>query len=139
MVPRSIPLRVERRYLEGCLGGRTRRCYQMRFILLLYGDETAELALTPDERRAIVGRHIEFAARLRDRGAMLGGDPLQSSTEGAVVRGGRVTDGPFAETKEQIGGYYLIECADRDEAIEYARQVPDSPGLAVEVRQLAEM
>jgi hypothetical protein len=64
---------------------------------------------------------------------------LTASTDAAVVRGGRVTDGPFAETKEQIGGYYLIECADRDEAVEYARQVPDSPGLAVEVRRLADM
>ena len=103
----------------------------MRFILLLYGDEAAELALSPAERRAIVNRHVEFAGRLRERGAIVAGDPLTSSTEAAVVRGGRVSDGPFAETKEQIGGYYLIECT--------ARQVPDSPGLAVEVRRLSDM
>ncbi|HEV8490099.1 MAG TPA: YciI family protein [Candidatus Limnocylindrales bacterium] len=111
----------------------------MRFILLLCGDEAAELALSPAERRAIVDRHVEFAGRLRDRGAMIGGDPVTPSTEGAVVRGGRVSDGPFAETKEQIGGYYLVECAGRDEALDYARQVPASPGMAVEVRRLADM
>ena len=77
---------------------------------------------------------------LRDRGALIGGEPLESSAGAAVVRDGRrVSDGPYAETKEQLGGYYLVECRDRDEAIELARAVPVSPGLAVEVRALADM
>jgi hypothetical protein len=49
-----------------------------------------------------------------------------------------VTDGPYAETKEQLGGLYVVECADREEAIELARQIPDSPGLAVEIRPVQE-
>ena len=112
----------------------------MKFLLLLYGDEAAEAALSPAERRAIVDRHLEFSRMVVDRGALIGGDPLAPSAGASVVRDGRpVSDGPFAETKEQLGGYYLVECKDRDEAIGLARQVPLSPGLAVEVRALAEM
>jgi hypothetical protein len=112
----------------------------MKFLLLLYGDESAEAALGPAERRAIVDRHQEFSRMLVDRGALIGGDPLAPSAGAAVVRGGKgVSDGPFAETKEQLGGYYLVECPSRDEAIELALQVPLSPGLAVEVRALADM
>lgn len=112
----------------------------MKFLLLLYGDEAAEAALGPAERQAIVDRHQEFSRMLLDRGALIGGDPLAPSTGAAVVREGKqLSDGPFAETKEQLGGYYLLECRDRDEAIELARQVPVSPGLAVEVRALADM
>lgn len=112
----------------------------MKFLLLLYGDESAEAALSPAERLAIVDRHLEFSRMALERGALIGGDPLVPSAEAAVVRDGRqVSDGPFAETKEQLGGYYLVECRDRDEAIELARQVPVSPGLAVEVRALADM
>ena len=112
----------------------------MKFLLLLYGDEAAEAALGPAERRAIVDRHQEFSRMLLDRSALIGGEPLAPSTGAVVVRDERrVSDGPFAETKEQLGGYYLVECRDRDEAIELARQVPVSPGLAVEVRALADM
>ena len=112
----------------------------MKFLLLLYGDEAAEAALSPAERGAIVDRHQEFSRMLLDRGALIGGEPLAPSRGAAVVRDGRrVSDGPFAETKEQLGGYYLVECRDRDEAIELARGVPVSPGLAVEVRALADM
>ncbi len=112
----------------------------MKFLLLLYGDEVAEAALSPAERRAIVDRHLDFSRMALERGALIGGDPLAPSAGAAVVRGGgAVSDGPFAETKEQLGGYYLVECRGRDEAIELARQVPLSPGLAVEVRALADM
>ena len=112
----------------------------MRFLLLLYGDEAAELALTADERRAIVERHQAFSSELAAAGKLLGGDALTSGSSAAVIRrGGSVTDGPFAETKEQLGGYYVVECADRDEAIAVARHVPESPGSLVEVRPLASM
>jgi hypothetical protein len=63
------------------------------------------------------------------------GDALELTAR--VVRGRLVTDGPFAETKEQLGGFYLIECGGLDEALQWARQVPQSPGLVVEVRPLA--
>jgi len=106
----------------------------MQFLFLLYGDEPAELALNDAERSAIVEQHIAFSAALRERGAMVSGAGLAPSTTATMIRDGLITDGPFAETKEQIGGYYLLECADLDEALALARQVPASPGLAVEVR-----
>jgi hypothetical protein len=108
----------------------------MKFLLLLYGDEAAELALSPEEQRAIVDRHMTFSRELGERGPFLGGEGLAPSQKAVVVRRRGVTDGPYIETKEQLGGYYLVECADRDAAIELARGVPDSPGLAIEVRPI---
>jgi hypothetical protein len=111
----------------------------MQYLLLLYGDEAAEAALSDAERHDIIERHGAFSERLRLAGQMVGGDALEPSTTAATVRRGKATDGPFIETKEQLGGYYVVECADRDEAIELARGVPESPGLVVEVRLLAGM
>jgi hypothetical protein len=111
----------------------------MQYLLLLYGDEAAEAALSAEERMAIIDRHRTFSKRLGDEGRMVGGDALEPSTTAATVRRGKATDGPFIETKEQLGGYYVVECVDRDEAIELARGVPESPGLVVEVRLLAGM
>ena len=116
----------------------------MRWLLLLHGDEAAELAMTADERREVMLAHAGYAARLTDAGALVAGEPLEASATGATVRfppGDRpiVSDGPYAETKEQLGGYYILECADRDEALRYAREVPRSPGLTVEVRRIATM
>jgi hypothetical protein len=108
----------------------------MQFLLLIYGDEVAELALTPEERRAIVDQHRAFGRRLRERGRFLGGDGLTPSRDAVVVRGSRVTDGPFIETKEQLGGYYLVDCEDREAAIGLAKEIPASPGYAVEIRPI---
>jgi hypothetical protein len=113
----------------------------MKFLFLIHGDEEAEAALTPDERREIVAAHMAFAQMLRDRGAHVSGEALEGRDSAAVVRPGEkpvVTDGPFAETKEAIGGFYVVECASRDEALELAGQVPQSPGAAVEVRPIVE-
>ena len=112
----------------------------MRFLFLVHGDADAEAAMSSDERRAIVGEHIAYASILRERGAHILGEAL--SGEAATVRPGEspiVTDGPFAETKEAVGGFYVVDCASRDEAIELAGRVPQSPGVAVEVLTIAEM
>lgn len=115
----------------------------MRFLLLLHGDEAAEAALSTDERRVILAAHGAFSTRLREAGRLVLGEPLEASSEAVVVRrdtqtgATMVTDGPFAETKEQLGGVYIIECADRDEAVRWALEVPPSPGLVVEIRPLA--
>jgi hypothetical protein len=112
----------------------------MRYLLLLYGDETAELALSPEERGAILAAHGTFSRSLQERGWLVGGEPLQASSTAAVVHeGGLVTDGPFIETKEQLGGYYVVECPGLEEALQAAREIPPSPGLKVEVRPLAGM
>lgn len=110
----------------------------MRFLFLIHGDRDAEAALTADERRAIVVEHIAYASMLRERGVHVLGEAL--SGEAAVVRPGEmpfVTDGPFAETKEAVGGFYVVECASREEAFELAGRVPQSPSVAVEVLSIA--
>jgi hypothetical protein len=112
----------------------------MRFLFLIHGDSDAEAAMTADERRAIVGEHMRYGAMLSERGAHVLGEAL--SGEAAVVRPGErplVTDGPFAETKEGVGGFYVVECASRDEALELAGKVPLSPSVAVEVLTIAEV
>ena len=110
----------------------------MRYLVLLYGDEQAERAMTAEERRAIVDRHMDLGRRLREAGALVASEAVADSSDAKVVRldGERpvVTDGPFAETKEQLGGFYLLECSDIDEALAWAEQVPRSPGLVAEIR-----
>lgn len=114
----------------------------MRFLFLIHGDEEAEAAMTRDERRTIVDQHVAYASVLRERGAYVLGEALAGTETAAVVRPGErptVTDGPFAETKEAIGGFYVVDCATRDEALELAGRVPPSPGAAVEVLAVAEV
>jgi hypothetical protein len=112
----------------------------MRYLFLLHDDDEAVAALTAEQRHAIVEEHMAFSARLREQGKLVLGEPLDGSA--AVVRPGNdplVTDGPFAATKEAIGGMYVLECESRDEALELAAQMPRSPGLAIEVLKVAEM
>jgi hypothetical protein len=114
----------------------------MRFLFLIYGDTEAEAAMTPDERRAIVDQHRAYGSMLRERGAYVLGEALAGTDSAAVVRPGKrplVTDGPFAETKEAIGGLYVVECASRDEALELAGKVPASPGVVVEVLSIVDV
>jgi hypothetical protein len=114
----------------------------MRFLFLIHGDTEAESAMTAEERRAIVGQHMAYADMLRQRGSYVHGDALDDASSAAVVRPGSepfVTDGPFAETKEAVGGVYIVDCASREEALELAAQVPQSPGVAVEVLKVAEL
>jgi len=115
----------------------------MRYLLLLHGDAAAEAALGPDDRRAIVDEHLAFRRRLDSEGRLVRGDPLAGADDAFAVRllddGSRlVTDGPFVETKEHLGSYYIVDCDGRDEAEALARDVPASPGLVVEVWPIAE-
>jgi hypothetical protein len=112
----------------------------MRFLFLIHGDREAEAALTPDERRAIVDEHIAYGAMLHEQGVHVLGEALTG--DAATVRPGEtplVTDGPFAETKEGVGGFYVVDCATEEEAIELASRVPQSPGVSVEVLAIAEL
>jgi hypothetical protein len=114
----------------------------MRFLFLIHGDLDSEAALTEGERRAIVDEHIAFGTMLRERGAHVVGEALDDPSTTVVVRPGEkplVTDGPFAETKEGIGGFYVVDCASRDEAVELAGRVPQSPGIVVEVLTIADV
>ncbi len=114
----------------------------MRFLFLIHGDREADAALTPDERRAIVEEHMAYSTMLRERSAYVQGEALDDPSSAAVVRPGErplVTDGPFAETKEAVGGFYIVECASREEALGLAGNVPASPGAAVEVLTIVDV
>ena len=113
----------------------------MKFLFLIHGDDEAEAALSPDERRAIVGEHMAYGQMLRDRGAYVLGEALEGQSAAVVHPGEKrlVTDGPFAETKEALGGFYVVECENREEALELAARVPVSPGVAVEVLAVADL
>jgi hypothetical protein len=114
----------------------------MRFLFMIHGDADAEAAMTSEERRAMVGEHMAYSTMLRERGAYVHGEALDDPSTSFVVRPGEqpfVTDGPFAETKEAVGGFYVVDAASREEAVELAGKVPQSPGVAVEVLTIAEV
>jgi hypothetical protein len=114
----------------------------VKFLFLLHGDAESEGTLPQEERMRIVEKHMAYTQMLRDLGVYVSGEALDDPRGSSfVVRPGAtpiVSDGPFAETKEAIGGFYVIDVPDRDDAIRLAKQVPLSPGLAVEVLPIAE-
>ena len=109
----------------------------MKYMMLIYGSEGA---LTQAEREACYGESTQLAHGLKAKGYYLGASPLQAvSTATSVrVRDGQrfVTDGPFAETREQLGGYYLIEAPDLDTAIDIAGQIPGAKFGTIEIRPI---
>jgi hypothetical protein len=115
----------------------------MKHLLLLYEDAAAAAALTADERRAMVDAHIAFSRELREGGSFVYGDPLDDPGTARTVRFDGttpiVTDGPFLETKEALGGFYVIDTASPTEALELAARVPRSPGLVVELRPIPDV
>jgi hypothetical protein len=110
-----------------------------RYLFLLHGDESAEQLLSADEKRSIVEAHIALGRELSAAGKLVAAEALTRSSRTKVVRKTLVTDGPFAETKEVVGSFYLLECADDDEAVEWAKRIPASPSLAVEIRPVADV
>jgi hypothetical protein len=116
----------------------------MRYLLLLYDDVAAVAALRADERRAIVDQHIAFGRRLDARGARVTSEALGDAQDARTIRFADgdapiVTDGPFIETKESLGSFYVVECAGLDEALELAKRVPRSPGLVAELRPIVDV
>ncbi len=115
----------------------------MRYLLLIANDESALAALSPEEGQEMMAGYAQFAEEMVGRGVLKDGNRLRPTTDATTVqvRNGEVlsADGPFAETKEQIGGYYVVECQDLDEAIEVASKVPAAGNGTVEVRPIWEM
>jgi hypothetical protein len=110
----------------------------MEYMLLIYTDEKRWASLADDERNAIIGEYYALTNELRDHGSYVTGAPLQPTTTASTVRirdeERFVTDGPFAETKEQLGGYFLIEADSDDEAHAWAAKIPAARYGSVEVR-----
>jgi hypothetical protein len=115
-------------------------------MLLIYGNETASAQRSPEERLECMNQHFELKDSMTKAGVFLAADPLQPTATATTIRvqGGKpiVTDGPFAETKEQLGGYYLLECKNLDEAIAWTSKLASTCGGAwgsVEIRPLLEI
>jgi hypothetical protein len=102
-----------------------------QYLILIYDDEAAYAADNGALWAEMGAKHGEFGQT--NEKAIVGGNALQPTATATTIRNGAVTDGPFAETKEALGGYYLVEAADLDEAIAIAKQVPAHSG-GVEVR-----
>jgi hypothetical protein len=110
----------------------------MRYMLTLIGEEGGLEDATPEDMRAVLAGWNDYTESLKAAGAFIAGEGLQESATATTVRGFEgderlATDGPFAEAKEQVGGFYLIEVANLDEALEWAKKIP-ARGGAVEVR-----
>jgi hypothetical protein len=110
----------------------------MKYLLTLFGDESRWVEATPEQQAASMKAWDDFTNATIEAGVHLGGEGLQPSataTSVAIPESGDpiVSDGPFAETKEQLAGYYLLDCADLDDALAWAKRIP-MPGGTVEVR-----
>ena len=113
----------------------------MQYLLLIYQAELpAGAQPDPAEMAAEFAAYDVFTGESRDRGQFIAGEALEPTSTATSVRvqGGRtvVTDGPFAETKEALGGFYLLECKDLDEAIEMAAKIPAAKRGTIEVRPI---
>ncbi len=115
----------------------------MRYMLLIYEPESLWDAMPEDQRNAIFGEYMEFTAAIRASGHYIAGDPLDRTATATTVRvrDGRLaaTDGPFAETREQLGGYYMIKANHLDEALSIAARIPCARSGCVEVRPVVDM
>ncbi|MGH9451570.1 MAG: YciI family protein, partial [Terriglobia bacterium] len=117
----------------------------MRYMLLVYTNEQARGSLSPEEWQKGLARARAVIDEASKRGVFGGADPLQPTSTATTVRANNgkvlITDGPFAETKEQLAGYFIFDCKDLDEALEWAAKIPAGCGGAagcVEVRPIRE-
>ncbi len=115
----------------------------MRYMLLIYSNEHATEEMSPEEEDRIKAGHRAVMEETSRRGLFKGAEPLEPTRTATTVRiqNGKtlVTDGPFAETKEQLAGYYILDCKDLDEALEWAAKIPTACGGGagcVEVRPI---
>ncbi len=112
----------------------------MQYLLLIYHSEAGGAKISPADMAAMYQEYGKFTQEVKDSGNYLGGNPLKPTATATTVRVRDskrvVTDGPFAETKEQLGGYYLIEAKDLDQAISIAARIPGARWGSIEVRPI---
>jgi hypothetical protein len=115
----------------------------MQYLCLIYTEESADARMSREEGQAVMGEYFAFTEGIKKSGHYVGGNPLQPTKTATTVRvrQGKMstTDGPFAETKEQLGGYYLIEAKDLNDAIQVASKIPAARSGSVEVRPIMKM
>ncbi len=115
----------------------------MRYMLLIYSPESYWQSISEQERGKIYQEYLDFTDSIRKSGHWVAGDPLEATAAATTVRvrNGKAmaTDGPFAETREQLGGYYIVNAKNLDEATAIAERVPSSRIGSIEVRPIVEM
>ena len=114
----------------------------MKYLCLIYDDEKQFQQMPKDRIEKMMGEYRAFGDSITKSGHYIGGDQLQPTSTATVIRSrnGKVstTDGPFAETKEQLGGYYLIDAKDLNDAIQVASRIPSAKSGSIEVRPIVE-
>ena len=114
----------------------------MRYLCLIYDDERVVDAMSPEERHTRHVRYFDATRQMREAGQHVAGEALHPASTATTVRirGGRLsaTDGPFAETREQLGGFYLIEADDHDEAVRIAATLPSAHTGSIELRPVVD-
>jgi hypothetical protein len=114
----------------------------MKYLLMIYCDEAADARRPEEELNAEMERYFAFTQDTRTAGAYAGGEALHPTSTATTVRvrDGKTmtTDGPFAETREQLGGFYLLDCRNLDEAIEWASKIPSVSHGSVEIRPVVD-
>jgi hypothetical protein len=112
----------------------------MKYLCLIYGEESSWATRTQEQMAAMTAEYMAFTDDIRKSGHMLGGEALHPTNAATTVRvrNGKVstTDGPFAETKEQLGGFYLVEAKDLNDAIQVASRIPGAKYGSIEVRPI---
>ncbi|MCA9664628.1 MAG: YciI family protein [Myxococcales bacterium] len=112
----------------------------MKYMLLIYTDHDADAARSEANQKALINRYFTYTEELKSAGVFIAGDALElvNTATSVRVRDGKTlsTDGPFAETKEQLGGFYMIDCEDLDAAIKWAAKLPAADHGTVEVRPI---
>lgn len=115
----------------------------MRYMLLIYFDASEPAAATPEEGEAEMQKWFTYSADMAEAGVLLAGDPLEDITTATSVRvrDGQTltTDGPFAETAEVLGGYYILDVPDLDAAVAWAAKCPAAPSGTIELRPVQEL
>ena len=115
----------------------------MQYILLIYENEAEAKGRNQEESQRIWGEYMAFTGSVKESGHMRAGEPLESTATATTVRvkAGKTvrTDGPFAETREQLGGFYIVEAKDLDEAVGIAARIPTAKHGSIEVRPIMQM
>ena len=115
----------------------------MQYILLIYENELEAQSRNPEESQRIFAEYMAFTESVKQSGQLRAGEPLEPTSTATTVRlrAGKTvrTNGPFAETREQLGGFYIVDAKDLDEAVNIAARIPSAKHGAVEVRPIMQL